>query len=93
MSDGYYIYLDRRDVGKGDVSFFGWLDVSEEEYVYNEIPVTDREYIPIFSTSGNRVEFQDKGVAEKTVKLLIERYPELKDMLHVEVCEEEDDHD
>ena len=26
MIDGYYIYLDQRDVGKGDVLFIGWVN-------------------------------------------------------------------
>lgn len=88
MSNGYYIYLDQRDVGKGDLWFFGWLDVSNEEYEYNAIPVRRNKNIPIFSPVGNRVEFREKDKAEKTAKLIIKGFPELKDRLHVEPFEE-----
>ena len=88
MSKGYYIYLDRRDVGKGDVCFFGWLYGTDEEYEYTEIPVRCNKNVPIFSPAGNRIEFREKDKAEKTVKQIIKRFPELKGLLHVETCEE-----
>ena len=88
MSDGYYIYLDRRDVGKGDVWFVGWLNVRTNQLWDGNDTMEHEKYMPVFSIPGNRVVFDDKATADEMVKMIVSMYPEIEGMLHVEPCEE-----
>ena len=84
MSNGYYIYLDRRDVGKGDMWFLGWVN---DIHQHNVIPTIGIN-VPVFSPRNNRAVFPDKAVADKTAEMIVNMYPEIKGLLHVEPCEE-----
>ena len=81
MSDGYYIYLDRRDVGKGDVYFAEWLKPNDKP----------GESIPLFSFGEYRMIFKDKDMAYKTVKKITSMYPEVEGLLHVEPARRKND--
>lgn len=93
MSKGYYIYLDRRDVGKGDMWFVGWFNVTTNKMWDGNTTMEHEGYMPVFSIPGNRVVFDDKKTADDMVKMIASLCPEIEELLHVEVCEEEDDHD
>ena len=64
MSKGYYIYLDRRDVGKGDLWFVGWFNVTTNKMWDGNATMEHEGYMPVFSIPGNRVIFDDKKTAE-----------------------------
>jgi hypothetical protein len=78
MSDGYYIYLDRRDVGKGDLYFVQWGKSNDKP---------DKS-IPIFSHGERRMIFKDKDMADKTAEKIASMYQGFERILHVEPCEE-----
>lgn len=79
MSNGYYIYLDRRDVGKGDLYFIQWVKSNEKP---------DKS-IPIFSYDGERrMIFKDKDMAYKTAEKIESMYQGFEWLLHVELYEE-----
>lgn len=78
MSDGYYIYLDRRDVGKGDLYFVQWVKSNDKP---------DKS-IPIFSYGERRMIFKDKDMADKTAEKIAGMYQGFERILHVEPCEE-----
>ena len=78
MSDGYYIYLDRRDVGKGDLYFVQWVKDNDKP---------DKS-IPIFSYGERRKIFKDKDMADKTAEKIAGMYQGFERILHVEPCEE-----
>ena len=88
MSKGYYIYLDRRDVGKGDLWFVGWFNVTTNKMWDGNATMEHEGYMPVFSIPGNRVIFDDKKTADDMVKMIASLCPEIEELLRVEVCEE-----
>lgn len=88
MSKGYYIYLDQRDVGKGDVWFVGWFNVTTNKMWDGNDTTEHEKYMPVFSIPGNRVVFDDKETADETAEMIVSMCPEIEGLLHVEACEE-----
>ena len=98
MSDGYYIYLDRRDVGKGDLYFVQWVKSNDKPggksvpiFNFGERAKSNEEpdkSIPIFSYGERRMIFKDKDMADKTAEKIASMYQGFERILHVEPCEE-----
>ena len=88
MSKGYYIYLDQRDVGKGDMLFLGWVNEQDNMVVYNKTPKGTGKNVPVFSIRDSRMVYEHKEMADKTVEMISNMYPEITELLHVELYEE-----
>lgn len=93
MSKGYYIYLDQRDVGKGDMHFLGWANENDEEMTLMGTPTNYEECVAVFSPSKIGMVYRDVEMIGKTFDAIENKYPELKGEIHVGIYEEDEGHD
>lgn len=91
MSDGYYIYLDQRDVGKDNLNFSGWVNYNDGEPEHATSATKCDGSVPVFNYD-HWIVFKNVYSADLTIRQIVDtykNYPEIKEHLHIATCKGE----